>query len=602
MSSGCGDVLTLEDLKTAKKHQTFEAEVITGKQGGVAAGADIDFTTNPVTGQTQKTLPAILRDAGFFPASFDFATGGTLTTNDRDKVVYDPASKTWYSWGGALPKVIPAGFNPVGATDWRPQTDPNLRGELASPTGYTLVPSVFPEADKQRWKDTGDIRGWGAVPGTDCSAALQAAIADRAALGYGTSSDIIMDGSYRIDSQVIITSDVRIRGNWATITSSLNDYIFISGYKDGSGNIVSNLELDDLTAVATARLKGVQISGITFVDCAKVFNFKLFNERCELSDLYFERCGVAWEMWLPFYSSFRNIFIRSAKTGYENYYAYIFGRQTNLVNLYKVTVSERQYGTFMHDSDTLPGKLNVFYELVHFNQCSWEHVNYPVTLDMKGYGFRVTDWYSEVVTGPLFRVLSGDHYDLTITPANWLAGVENMGEFKNLKGRSSISQGSQNDYPTPKPASLLFENSVCEVLTAPENGFGTRINYDINSVIKVNTPVGAKTNNTTSGEIVPNTVGVVPTNVNNSNVTSVVSGTVTLSTKIKFSKFNMLAISLDLNAYDCGLVVIGTQVIKQYGYTFTVGADGSGYTYISIAGTGLNTIGEVILAGCIRFM
>ena len=69
MSSGCGDVLSLEDLKTAKLHQTFEAEVITGKSGGVATGASIDYATNPVTGQVQKTMPAILRDVGFEPAS-----------------------------------------------------------------------------------------------------------------------------------------------------------------------------------------------------------------------------------------------------------------------------------------------------------------------------------------------------------------------------------------------------------------------------------------------------------------------------------------------------------------------------------------------------
>lgn len=132
MSSGCGDVLSLEDLKIAKQHQTFEAEVITGKTGGVASGADIDFASNPVTGQVQKTLPAVLRDAGFRPASFDFTTGGTLGANDRDKVVYDPVSKTWYSWGGALPHVIAAGTNPVGVADWTPQTDPNLRSDLAS--------------------------------------------------------------------------------------------------------------------------------------------------------------------------------------------------------------------------------------------------------------------------------------------------------------------------------------------------------------------------------------------------------------------------------------------------------------------------------------
>ena len=53
----CGDVLSLEDLQTAKKHQIFEAEVITGKAGGVAGGADIATATNQVTGQVQTTQP-----------------------------------------------------------------------------------------------------------------------------------------------------------------------------------------------------------------------------------------------------------------------------------------------------------------------------------------------------------------------------------------------------------------------------------------------------------------------------------------------------------------------------------------------------------------
>ena len=138
MSSGCGDVLSLADLQTAKKHHIFEAEVITGKSGGVATGADIDYATNPVTGQTQKTLPAVLRDAGFSPVSWDFSTGGTLTIADRDKVVYDPVGKTWYLYAGTLPVVVPAGFNPVGNADWKPQTDPDLRLDLQSWRGYSL--------------------------------------------------------------------------------------------------------------------------------------------------------------------------------------------------------------------------------------------------------------------------------------------------------------------------------------------------------------------------------------------------------------------------------------------------------------------------------
>ena len=117
MSSGCGDVLSLADLQVAKRNQIFEAEVITGKSGGVAGGADIDYATNQNTGQVQKTMPAILRDVGFKPAPFDFTSGGTLTTSDRNTAVLWPLSDggdgDWYYWGGTLPKFIPAASTPA---------------------------------------------------------------------------------------------------------------------------------------------------------------------------------------------------------------------------------------------------------------------------------------------------------------------------------------------------------------------------------------------------------------------------------------------------------------------------------------------------------
>lgn len=147
MSSGCGDVLSLEDLKTAKKHQTFEAEVITGRAGGIASGANIDFATNAATGQVQKTMPAILRDIGFRPAAFDFVTGGTIGVNDRDLAVLWPLPSgdgDWYYWEGALPKVIPASSTPLttgGIADgaWRPVGDLTLRTELGEANGFGLI-------------------------------------------------------------------------------------------------------------------------------------------------------------------------------------------------------------------------------------------------------------------------------------------------------------------------------------------------------------------------------------------------------------------------------------------------------------------------------
>lgn len=141
MSSGCGDVISIEDLKTAKQHQIFEAEVITGKAGGVASGADIDFATNQVTGQVQKTLPAILRDSGFRPAPFTFATGGSLGVNDADLAVLWPLSSggdgNYYAWKGSLPKTIPAASSPattggISSSGWVAVSEAALRSDLAS--------------------------------------------------------------------------------------------------------------------------------------------------------------------------------------------------------------------------------------------------------------------------------------------------------------------------------------------------------------------------------------------------------------------------------------------------------------------------------------
>ena len=137
------DVLTVEDLITAKKHDTFHSEVITGKAGGLSSGADIDTATNAATGQVQTTLPKILRDVGFKPASFNFVTGGTLGLADADKCIYNPSpagDNNWYSWGGNFPHDVAAGADPAAVgSGYVPRTDVTLRNELAEKDGALLV-------------------------------------------------------------------------------------------------------------------------------------------------------------------------------------------------------------------------------------------------------------------------------------------------------------------------------------------------------------------------------------------------------------------------------------------------------------------------------
>ena len=80
-----------------------------------------------------------LMNSTFEPSGFDFTTGGTLDTTDRNKAVYNPADNNWYSWSGTLPKVVSAGTDPTVDSKWIPRTDQLLRQELSSPSGASKV-------------------------------------------------------------------------------------------------------------------------------------------------------------------------------------------------------------------------------------------------------------------------------------------------------------------------------------------------------------------------------------------------------------------------------------------------------------------------------
>ena len=75
-----------------------------------------------------------LMNSTFEPSDFDFTSGGTLDTTDRNKAVYNPADNNWYSWSGTLPHVVAAGTDPTADSEWKPRTDQILRQELASHT------------------------------------------------------------------------------------------------------------------------------------------------------------------------------------------------------------------------------------------------------------------------------------------------------------------------------------------------------------------------------------------------------------------------------------------------------------------------------------
>lgn len=282
MSSGCGDVLSLEDLKTAKKHQTFEAEVITGRAGGLPSGEEIDFATNAVTGQVQKTMPAIFRDIGFNPASFDFSTGGTVTA--RDAVVYNPADNNWYSWVGTLPHVVAPGTDPTADTNWTPRTDQLLRQELAEFTpnpGTSLIGTSIDGKTVQEILDapyviTGraNIKNprWNASldNAEDPAAAATNAAAINMMLASGNRNIELDDKARRIATPLLYQSSVGIYGAGREATSLV-----------WTGGDLPAIARPDYSNKDTAGYSNVRLNHLKLIDLAATrtsyYTIDLFN-------------------------------------------------------------------------------------------------------------------------------------------------------------------------------------------------------------------------------------------------------------------------------------------------------------------------------------
>lgn len=102
------DLLQVADLERAKKHDTFHSEVITGKTGGLVGGTDIDYATNAVTGQVQKTLPTLMAEIDWSYVGL-FADGVTFTK--RSDFAVDAVGIQWV-YVGTYPFTATAGTVP----------------------------------------------------------------------------------------------------------------------------------------------------------------------------------------------------------------------------------------------------------------------------------------------------------------------------------------------------------------------------------------------------------------------------------------------------------------------------------------------------------
>ncbi|HCT3245142.1 TPA: right-handed parallel beta-helix repeat-containing protein [Enterobacter hormaechei] len=85
--------------------------------------------------------------SGFIDGSYTFIAGGSLAS--RSDFIWDEETKSWYYWSGVLPKEVPAASNPdstggTGVGAWIPVGESVLRGDLANPTGSSLIGYQYP--------------------------------------------------------------------------------------------------------------------------------------------------------------------------------------------------------------------------------------------------------------------------------------------------------------------------------------------------------------------------------------------------------------------------------------------------------------------------
>lgn len=133
-----------------------------------------------------------------------FQAGATLTLPNQ--VLRDTSTGEYYRWDGIFPKVVPAGSTPansggisIGA--WLSVGDAVLRGQISDPDGA----EKYPELQIARWRDEGDIRGWGArLSLPDNTSHIQAALNE-------VSKVFIPAGAW-ITTQLSIPSNTILRG------------------------------------------------------------------------------------------------------------------------------------------------------------------------------------------------------------------------------------------------------------------------------------------------------------------------------------------------------------------------------------------------------
>lgn len=160
---------------------------------------------------TIEGLKQLVLNLGWNPVG-SFQDGATVNT--AGDIIQDESTGVWYRWDdiATLPKTVPSGSTPgstggTGEGKWQAvDVSDVLRKQISDPDGATK----YPELQIARWRDEGDIRGWGCKCDgvTDDSDNFQAAII------YSEAHDrqLYAPGPVRITKKITFTKPPQLRG------------------------------------------------------------------------------------------------------------------------------------------------------------------------------------------------------------------------------------------------------------------------------------------------------------------------------------------------------------------------------------------------------
>ena len=187
-----------------------------------------------LTPQIREALRRSYAEAGYNLVNGSFEAGGTVTMA-TDALLYEADGKA-YSWGGTMPKTVPANSTPattggVSTSGWLPLGDITLRTDLSSSASgkgvdlvagalkqaslvlqaVTKIPSYNPANVLQAWKDSVAAYGYVYFPGNNAASNYTVVGEDAAIFG----SVVIVDDGVNLmfdDDRYPLIGSLKFRG------------------------------------------------------------------------------------------------------------------------------------------------------------------------------------------------------------------------------------------------------------------------------------------------------------------------------------------------------------------------------------------------------